>query len=132
MVPEPLKPDNAPPETVTSPFTKLVDTSDSVNVSTSVPPTPNEPEPLRAIDTVGEVVSIVTVPVDAAETFPAASAAKTLYVPSARPVTASATFELIVEIGTEFHILSAALVMLDTSETATEELTKYAVPVSVL
>jgi hypothetical protein len=92
-----------------------------VNVSTSVAATPNEPVPLRVIDTVGEVVSIVTVPVDAAETFPAASAAKTLYVPSVRPVTASAKFELIVEIVTEFHKLSAALVMLATFETATEE-----------
>jgi hypothetical protein len=55
-----------------------------------------------------------------------------LYVPSARPVTESATLELIVEIGTEFHILSAAFVMLVTSETVMEELTKYAVPVSVL
>ena len=132
VVPEPLKPDNAPPETVTSADKKFVADSDNVNVKTSVLPTPNEPEPLREIETVGGVVSIVTVPVDAAEILPAASAARTLYVPSARPSTASATFELIVEIATEFHMLSAALVMLDTSETATEELTKYAVPVSVL
>jgi hypothetical protein len=39
---------------------------------------------------------------------------------------------LLVEIGTEFHILPAAFVMLVTSETVMEELTKYAVPVSVL
>ncbi len=32
----------------------------------------------------------------------------------------------------EFHALSAALVMLATFDTATDELTKYAVPVSVL
>ena len=55
-----------------------------------------------------------------------------MYVPSARPATASAKLELIVEIGTEFHMLSAAFVMLVVSETVTEELTKYAVPVSVL
>jgi hypothetical protein len=130
--PEPLKPDNKPPETVTSPTTKFVDDSDKVNVNKSVPPTPKVPEPFREIETVGGVVSIVTVPVDAAEMLPAASAARTLYVPSARPVTASATLELIVEIGTEFHMLSAALVILPTSDTVTEELTKYAVPVSVL
>jgi hypothetical protein len=130
--PEPLKPDNDPPETATSPTTKFVDDSDKVNVNKSVPPTPNEPELLREIETVGGVVSIVTVPVDAAEILPAASAARTLYVPSARPVTASAKLELIVEIETEFHMLSAALVILPTSDTVTEELTKYAVPVSVL
>jgi hypothetical protein len=73
--PEPLKPDNAPPETVTSPTTKFEEVSDNVNVNTSVSPTPNELEPLRDIDTVGEVVSIVTVPVEAAEMLPAASAA---------------------------------------------------------
>ena len=130
--PEPLKPDNKPPETVTSPTTKFVDDSDKVNVNKSVPPTPKVPEPFREIKTVGGVVSIVTVPVDAAEMLPAASAARTLYVPSVRPVTESATLELIVEIGTEFHILSAAFVMLVTSETVMEELTKYAFPVSVL
>jgi hypothetical protein len=75
VVPEPLKPDNAPPETVTSPTTKFVDDSDKVNVNKSVPPTPNEPELLREIETVGGVVSIMTVPVDAAEMLPAASAA---------------------------------------------------------
>jgi hypothetical protein len=55
--PEPLKPDNDPPEMVTSPTTKFVDDSDSVNVNKSVPPTIKEPVPLRAIDTVGDVVS---------------------------------------------------------------------------
>jgi len=130
--PEPLKPDNKPPETVTSPTTKFVDDSDSVNVNKSVPPTPKVPEPFREIETVGGVVSIVTVPVDAIEILPAASAARTLSVPSARPATASAKLELIVEIETEFHMLSAALVILPTSDTVTEELTKYAVPVSVL
>jgi hypothetical protein len=55
--PEPLKPDNDPPETVTSPTTKSVADSDSVNVNKSVPPTIKEPVPLRAIDTVGDVVS---------------------------------------------------------------------------
>jgi hypothetical protein len=132
VVPEPLKPDNAPPETVTSLSIKFVEFSDNVNVKTSVLPTPNEPKLLREIETVGGVVSIVTVPVDAAEILPAASAARTLYVPSARPATASAKLELIVEIETEFHMLSAALVILPTSDTVTEEFTKYAVPVSVL
>ena len=56
-VPEPLKPDNDPPETVTSPITKFTDDSDNVNVNRSVPPTPNEPKPLREIETVGGVVS---------------------------------------------------------------------------
>ena len=36
VVPEPLKPDNAPPETVTSLSMKFVDVSDNVNVSTSL------------------------------------------------------------------------------------------------
>ena len=57
-VPEPLKPDNDPPETVTSPVTKFVEVSDNVNVKISVAPTPREPEPLRAIETVGGVVSV--------------------------------------------------------------------------
>ena len=57
MTPEPLKPDNDPPETVTSPTTKFTDDSDNVNVNESVPPTPNEPKPLREIETVGGVVS---------------------------------------------------------------------------
>ena len=55
--PEPLKPDNDPPETVISPTTKSVADSDRVNVNKSVPPTIKEPVPLRAIDTVGDVVS---------------------------------------------------------------------------
>jgi len=58
VVPEPLKPDNVPPETVTSPTRKSVEASDSVKVSTSVPPTPNEPDAARVIDTVGGVVSV--------------------------------------------------------------------------
>ena len=57
-VPEPLNPDNDPPETVTSPTTKFTDASDKVNVNRSVPPTPNEPEPLREIEIVGGVVSV--------------------------------------------------------------------------
>jgi hypothetical protein len=57
-VPEPLKPDNDPPETVTSPTTKFTDDSDKVNVNRSVPSTPNEPEPLREIEIVGGVVSV--------------------------------------------------------------------------
>jgi hypothetical protein len=57
VVPEPLKPDNAPPETVTSPTRKSVEVLDNVNVKTSVLPTPNEPEPLREIETVGTTVS---------------------------------------------------------------------------
>jgi hypothetical protein len=56
-VPEPLKPDNDPPETVTSPTTKFTDASDNVNVNRSVPLTPNEPDPLREIEIVGGVVS---------------------------------------------------------------------------
>jgi len=55
--PEPLKPDNDPPKTVTSPTTKFVDDSDRVNVNKSVPPTPNEPVPLREIEIVGDAVS---------------------------------------------------------------------------
>jgi hypothetical protein len=55
--PEPLKPDNDPPETVTSPTTKFVDDSDSVNVNKSVPPPPNGPVPLREIEIVGDEVS---------------------------------------------------------------------------
>jgi len=54
---EPLKPDNVPPETVTSLSIKFVELSDNVNVSTSVEPTPSEPEPLLAMDTVGTTVS---------------------------------------------------------------------------
>jgi hypothetical protein len=57
-VPEPLKPDNDPPETVTSLLIKFTDDSDKVNVNRSVPPTPNEPEPLREIEMVGGVVSV--------------------------------------------------------------------------
>ena len=58
VVPEPLKPDNVPPETVTSPTRKLVEASDNVKVSTSVLLTPNEPEAVRVIETVGGVVSV--------------------------------------------------------------------------
>ena len=57
-VPEPLKPDNDPPETVTSLLIKFTDDSDKVNVNRSVPSTPNEPEPLREIEIVGGVVSV--------------------------------------------------------------------------
>jgi hypothetical protein len=57
-VPEPLKSDNDPPETVTSLLIKFTDDSDKVNVNRSVPPTPNEPEPLREIEIVGGVVSV--------------------------------------------------------------------------
>jgi hypothetical protein len=96
--PEPLNPDSDPPESVTSPTAKFVAVSDNVNVSTSVSPIPNEFDPLREIDTVGDVTSIVTVPDDAPETFPAASTVYTLYVPSTRPVTAIAKLVLIVEI----------------------------------
>jgi hypothetical protein len=55
--PEPLKPENVPPETVISLSIKLVEVSDNVNVSTSVEPTPSEPEPLRAMEIVGTTVS---------------------------------------------------------------------------
>jgi hypothetical protein len=119
--PEPLNPVSDPPETVTSPTTKFVAVSDNVNVSTSVSPTPKDIDPLREIDTVGDVTSIVTVPEDAPETLPAASIAYTLYVPSVRPVTESATLELIDEIETEFHKLSTAFVMLAASDTVTDE-----------
>jgi hypothetical protein len=57
VVPEPLKPEIAPPDAVTSPSTKFVAGSDNVKVSTSVAPTPRGPEPLRAIEMVGGVVS---------------------------------------------------------------------------
>ena len=55
--PEPLKPDNDPPETITSPTTKSVADSDSVNDNKSVPPPPNGPVPLREIEIVGDEVS---------------------------------------------------------------------------
>jgi hypothetical protein len=58
VVPEPLKLDNVPPETDISPTRKSVEVSDNVNVSTSVPPTPNEPDAVRVIETVGGVVSV--------------------------------------------------------------------------
>ena len=57
VVPEPLNPDKAPPDTVTSPTTKSVEVSDNVNVSVSVCPMPNEPDPPRVTATVGGVVS---------------------------------------------------------------------------
>jgi hypothetical protein len=57
-VPEPLKPDNVPPETVTSLSIKFVEVSDNVKVSTSVLLTPNEPDAVRVIETVGGVVSV--------------------------------------------------------------------------
>ena len=50
-----------PPDTVTSPTAKSVDASDSVNVMVSVWPDLSVPDPVRASETVGEVVSIVTV-----------------------------------------------------------------------
>jgi hypothetical protein len=58
VVPEPLKPDNVPPETDISPTRKSVEASDNVKVSTSVLLTPNEPDAARVIDTVGGVVSV--------------------------------------------------------------------------
>ena len=58
VVPEPLKPDNVPPETVKSPTRKSVEVSDNVKVSTSVLLTPNEPDAVRVIETVGGVVSV--------------------------------------------------------------------------
>ena len=58
VVPEPLKPDNVPPETVTSLSIKFVEVSDNVKVSTSVLLTPNEPDAVRVIETVGGVVSV--------------------------------------------------------------------------
>jgi hypothetical protein len=58
VVPEPLKPDNVPPETVTSPTKKSVEASDNVKVRTSVLLTPNEPDAARVIVTVGGVVSV--------------------------------------------------------------------------
>ena len=119
--PEPLNPESDPPEIVTSPTTKSVADSDNVNVSTSVSPIPKDVEPERDIATVGDVASIVTVPVDAPETLPAASTAYALYVPSVRPVTVSAKLVFIVEIETEFHKLSAAFVMLAAFDTDTEE-----------
>jgi hypothetical protein len=62
-VPEPANDDSAPPLTVISPTTKLVDTSDNVNVSVEVWPERNAVE-LAEIDTVGAVVSTVTVRLD--------------------------------------------------------------------
>jgi hypothetical protein len=58
VVPEPLKPDNVPPETDISPTRKSVEASDNVKVSTSVLLTPNEPDAVRVIETVGGVVSV--------------------------------------------------------------------------
>lgn len=59
-VPEPVNDDSAPPLTVMSPTAKLVDASESVNVSVEVWLERNEVE-LAEIDTVGAVVSTVTV-----------------------------------------------------------------------
>jgi hypothetical protein len=58
VVPEPLNPDNVPPETVISPTRKSVEASDNVKVKTSELLTPNEPDAARVIDTVGGVVSV--------------------------------------------------------------------------
>ena len=58
VVPEPLNPDNVPPETVISPTRKSVEASDNVKVRTSVLLTPKEPDAARVIDTVGGVVSV--------------------------------------------------------------------------
>ena len=57
VVPEPLKPEIVPPETVTSLSIKFVEFSDNVNVSTSGEATPSDPEPLRAMEIVGTTVS---------------------------------------------------------------------------
>jgi hypothetical protein len=62
-VPEPVNDVSAPPLTVMSPTTKLVDASDNVNVSVDVWLERNEVE-LAEIDTVGAVVSTVTVRLD--------------------------------------------------------------------
>ena len=53
--------ESVPPDTVMSPTAKSVAASDSVNVMVSVWPDLSVPEPVRASETVGEVVSIVTV-----------------------------------------------------------------------
>ena len=53
--------ESVPPVTVMSPTAKSVAASDSVNVMVSVWPDLSVPEPVRASETVGEVVSIVTV-----------------------------------------------------------------------
>ena len=58
VVPEPLNPDNVPPETVMSPTRKSVEASDNIKVNTSVLLTPNEPDAVRVIETVGGVVSV--------------------------------------------------------------------------
>jgi hypothetical protein len=59
-VPEPANDDRVPPLTVMSPTTKSVAASDKVNVNIEVWPERNEDE-LAEIDTVGAVVSTVTV-----------------------------------------------------------------------
>ena len=53
--------ESVPPDTVTSPTAKSVAASDSVTVMVSVWPDLSVPDPVRASETVGEVVSIVTV-----------------------------------------------------------------------
>ena len=49
--------ESVPPDTVMSPTAKSVAASDSVNVMVSVWPDLSVPDPVRASDTVGEVVS---------------------------------------------------------------------------
>ena len=49
--------DSVPPDAVMSPTAKSVAASDSVNVMVSVWPDLSVPDPVRASDTVGEVVS---------------------------------------------------------------------------
>ena len=49
--------DSVPPDTVMSPTAKSVAASDSVNVMVSVCPDLSVPDPVRASDAVGEVVS---------------------------------------------------------------------------
>ena len=65
-----------PPATVMSPTTKLDDASESVNVMTTVWPDLREPDPARAMVTVGNVVSVVitSVPPHWVFSFPAMSA----------------------------------------------------------
>ena len=83
-------------------------------------------------DTLGVVMSTVTLLTDATDRLPAASAAYTLYVPAPSPVAGKVVSVLAVKIETLFHLESSEAVMLTTSVTVIVDKTKYAVPTSVL
>jgi len=75
---------------------------------------------------------IVTEFTDADERFPAASTTYTLYVPLIRPVAGIDVGVFDALMVAEFHRFPAAPVMLASFVTLTDDLTRYAVPGSVL